>query len=194
MFLKFEMELWIASQAPPRADVVKSLKNGIVLNILGMGATVLGMQATVGALVAKALTTSSVPYYQASQSPVLALDVFLVQVLACSLILPFCMNHHLIKFAPVIISLLVLFSFFQHYLKQHCDLDFLTTTLHFTWKTYFCRAPLNVWGYCNRISNIHHVITFFRVFVSPATFMYQSLTLHNIVDSTRATGEWHPHV
>ena len=49
MFLKFEMELWIASQAPPRADVVKSLKNGIVLNILGMGATVLGMQATVGA-------------------------------------------------------------------------------------------------------------------------------------------------
>ncbi|KAG2649059.1 protein TIC 21, chloroplastic-like isoform X2 [Panicum virgatum] len=85
-------------KAPPRADVVKSLKNGIVLNILGMGATVLGMQATVGALVAKALTTSSVPYYQASQSPVLALDVFLV----------------------------------QHYLKQHCDLDFLTTTLHFT--------------------------------------------------------------
>ena len=80
MFLKFEMELWIASQAPPRADVVKSLKNGIVLNILGMGAAVLGMQATVGALVAKALTTSSVPYYQASQSPVLALDVFLVQV------------------------------------------------------------------------------------------------------------------
>lgn len=69
-------------KAPPRADVVKSLKNGIVLNILGMGATVLGMQATVGALVAKALTTSSVPYYQASQSPVLALDVFLVQASA----------------------------------------------------------------------------------------------------------------
>ena len=82
MFLKLKMELWIASQAPPRADVVKSLKNGIVLNILGMGAAVLGMQATVGALVAKALTTSAVPYYQATpgQSPVLALDVFLVQV------------------------------------------------------------------------------------------------------------------
>jgi hypothetical protein len=72
------------AKAPPRADVVKSLKNGIVLNILGMGAAVLGMQATVGALVAKALTTSSVPYYQATpgQSPVLALDVFLVQASA----------------------------------------------------------------------------------------------------------------
>jgi hypothetical protein len=47
-----------------------------------MGAAVLGMQATVGALVAKALTTS-VPYYQGippGQSPVLALDIFLVQV------------------------------------------------------------------------------------------------------------------
>jgi len=72
------------AKAPPRADVVKSLKNGIVLNILGMGAAVLGMQATVGALVAKALTTSAVPYYQATpgQSPVLALDVFLVQASA----------------------------------------------------------------------------------------------------------------
>ncbi|XP_062223859.1 protein TIC 21, chloroplastic-like [Phragmites australis] len=73
------------AKAPPRADVVKSLKNGILLNILGMGAAVLGMQATVGALVAKALTTSAVPYYQAAspgQSPVLALDVFLVQASA----------------------------------------------------------------------------------------------------------------
>ncbi|CAN6277796.1 unnamed protein product [Urochloa humidicola] len=73
------------AKAPPRADVVRSLKNGIVLNILGMGAAVLGMQATVGALVAKALTTSAVPYYQAAsagQSPVLALDVFLVQASA----------------------------------------------------------------------------------------------------------------
>ncbi|KAL6629991.1 hypothetical protein ACP70R_029756 [Stipagrostis hirtigluma subsp. patula] len=72
------------SKAPPRADVVKSLKNGIVVNIIGMGAAVLGMQATVGALVAKALTTSAVPYYQAApgQSPVLALDVFLVQASA----------------------------------------------------------------------------------------------------------------
>ncbi|KAL4302947.1 hypothetical protein GQ457_10G020570 [Hibiscus cannabinus] len=70
------------SKAPPRADVVKSLKNGIVLNLLGMGAAILGMQATVGFLVAKALTSSTNPYYQGispGYSPVLALDVFLVQ-------------------------------------------------------------------------------------------------------------------
>ena len=62
---------------------MKSLKNGIVLNLLGMGAAVLGMQATVGILVAKALTSSVNPYYQGTSpgySPVLALDVFLVQV------------------------------------------------------------------------------------------------------------------
>jgi hypothetical protein len=71
-------------QAPSRADVVKSLKNGIVVNLLGLGAAILGMQATVGLLVAKALTSSANPYYQGiapGYSPVLALDVFLVQVL-----------------------------------------------------------------------------------------------------------------
>lgn len=73
------------SKAPPRADVVNSLKNGIVVNLLGMGAAILGMQATVGLLVAKALTSSAVPYYQGvspGNSPVLALDVFLVQASA----------------------------------------------------------------------------------------------------------------
>lgn len=73
------------AKAPPRAEVVKSLQNGIVVNLLGMGAAILGMQATVGLLVAKALTTSAVPYYQGitpGQSPVLALDVFLVQASA----------------------------------------------------------------------------------------------------------------
>ncbi|KAK6159280.1 hypothetical protein DH2020_006594 [Rehmannia glutinosa] len=73
------------SKAPPRADVVKSLKNGIGVNLLGMGAAILGMQATVGLLVAKALTTSANPYYQGTppgSSPVLALDVFLVQASA----------------------------------------------------------------------------------------------------------------
>lgn len=50
-----------------------------------MGAAILGMQATVGLLVAKALTTSSTPFYQGTppgSSPVLALDVFLVQASA----------------------------------------------------------------------------------------------------------------
>lgn len=49
-----------------------------------MGAAILGMQATVGFLVAKALTSSTTPYYQGiapGSSPVLALDIFLVQVL-----------------------------------------------------------------------------------------------------------------
>lgn len=71
-------------QAPPRADVVKGLRSGIMVNLLGMGAALLGMQATVGFLVAKALTTSANPFYQGvsqGYSPVLALDVFLVQVL-----------------------------------------------------------------------------------------------------------------
>ncbi|XP_042382191.1 protein TIC 21, chloroplastic-like [Zingiber officinale] len=70
------------SKAPPRAEVVKNLKNGIVLNVLGMGAAILGMQATIGLLVAKALTTLSVPYYQGiapGKNVVLAMDVFLVQ-------------------------------------------------------------------------------------------------------------------
>ncbi|EEF43609.1 protein TIC 21, chloroplastic [Ricinus communis] len=73
------------SKAPPRADVVRGLKNGIVVNLLGMGAAILGMQATVGLLVAKALTSSANPYYQGispGYSPVLALDVFLVQASA----------------------------------------------------------------------------------------------------------------
>ncbi|EER90086.1 protein TIC 21, chloroplastic [Sorghum bicolor] len=73
------------SKAPARADVVKNLRNSIVLNVVGMAAAVLGLQATVGTLVGKALTTSAVPYYQGiapGQSPVLALDIFLVQASA----------------------------------------------------------------------------------------------------------------
>ncbi|GMP36267.1 hypothetical protein CsSME_00008449 [Camellia sinensis var. sinensis] len=50
--------------APPRSDVVKSLKCGILVNLLGMGAAVLGMQAMVGLFVAKALTSLATPYYQ----------------------------------------------------------------------------------------------------------------------------------
>ncbi|KAL6494696.1 hypothetical protein OROGR_031496 [Orobanche gracilis] len=74
-----------ANLAPPRADVLKSLRNGIVVNLLGMAAAILGMQATVGLLVAKALTASGTPYYQGippGSTPVLALDVFLVQASA----------------------------------------------------------------------------------------------------------------
>lgn len=73
------------AKAPPRAEVVKSLKNGILLNVLGMGAAILGMQATVGLLAAKALTSSANPYYQGispGSTPVLPLDIFLVQAAA----------------------------------------------------------------------------------------------------------------
>ncbi|CAN6482377.1 unnamed protein product [Victoria cruziana] len=71
-------------KAPARAEVIESIKNAILINILGMGAAVLGMQSTAGLLVAKALTSSATPYYQMrpGYSPVLALDVFLVQASA----------------------------------------------------------------------------------------------------------------
>ena len=74
------------SQAPPRSSVVANLKSGLIINLLGLGSTLLGLQATVGVLVAKALT-SSAPIYGAAglpsgYNPVLALDVFLVQVMA----------------------------------------------------------------------------------------------------------------
>ncbi|CAH8361906.1 unnamed protein product [Eruca vesicaria subsp. sativa] len=77
------------AKAPPRADVVKGLRSGIMVNLLGMGAAILGMQATVGFLVAKALTTSASPFYQGvsqGYSPVLGLDVFLVQASANTLL------------------------------------------------------------------------------------------------------------
>ena len=82
-FFKSWVVVCIVFQAPPRADVVKGLRSGIMVNLVGMGAAILGMQATVGFLVAKALTTSASPFYQGvsqGYSPVLALDVFLVQV------------------------------------------------------------------------------------------------------------------
>lgn len=52
----------------------------------GLGATLLGLQATVGLLVAKTLTNATANPFLAggagSYNPVLALDVFLVQVSA----------------------------------------------------------------------------------------------------------------
>ncbi|KAJ7569915.1 hypothetical protein O6H91_01G100100 [Diphasiastrum complanatum] len=84
-------------KAPPRVQVVKNLKNGVVINLLGMAATILGMQATVGALVARALTSSATPFLQGSSSynPVLALDVFLVQVKFSSSFDGFVVSEHL---------------------------------------------------------------------------------------------------
>ena len=56
---------------------------GILINVAGMGATLLGVSALVGTLVAKTLSNASVNPFMASAAgsynPVLALDVFLVQ-------------------------------------------------------------------------------------------------------------------
>ena len=57
---------------------------GVVINIVGLGSTLLGIQALVGVLVAKTLANASANPFIASAAgvynPVLALDVFLVQV------------------------------------------------------------------------------------------------------------------
>eukprot|EP00270_Netrium_digitus_P012865 TRINITY_DN4223_c0_g1_i1.p1 TRINITY_DN4223_c0_g1~~TRINITY_DN4223_c0_g1_i1.p1 ORF type:complete len:327 (+),score=69.15 TRINITY_DN4223_c0_g1_i1:62-982(+) len=86
-------------KAPSRASVVATLKRGVVINLVGMGATLLGLQSTVGQLVAKALTTSYQPFaagVPAGYSPVIALDVFLVQA---------CGNTVLAHFIGLVFSL-----------------------------------------------------------------------------------------
>ena len=57
---------------------------GAIINVLGAGATMLGLSATIGVLLAKTLTSATVnPFLATSSSnwnPVLAFDVFNVQV------------------------------------------------------------------------------------------------------------------
>lgn len=66
-----------------RSDVITMLEKGAIINILGAGASMLGLQATIGLLVAKTLTTATVNPFLASNTntwnPVLAFDVFNVQ-------------------------------------------------------------------------------------------------------------------
>ncbi|KAL6778427.1 hypothetical protein ACKKBF_B14750 [Auxenochlorella protothecoides x Auxenochlorella symbiontica] len=66
-----------------RYDVIGTLEKGAIINVLGLFATVLGLQSTIGMLVAKTLTTATVNPFMASSSgswnPVLAFDVFNVQ-------------------------------------------------------------------------------------------------------------------
>ena len=66
-----------------KEDVVATLEQGVALNIAGLASTLLGLQATVGLLVAKTLTNATANPFLAggsgAYSPVLALDVFLVQ-------------------------------------------------------------------------------------------------------------------
>ncbi|KAG7671763.1 hypothetical protein KSW81_004649 [Nannochloris sp. 'desiccata'] len=66
-----------------RTDVINMLEKGAIINALGAGASMLGLQATIGLLVAKTLTTATVNPFLASSTttwnPVLAFDVFNVQ-------------------------------------------------------------------------------------------------------------------
>lgn len=77
------------SKRVKKTDVLNTLMRGSWINVLGLGSTLLGLQATVGLLVAKTLTNATANPFLAggagSYNPVLALDVFLVQVcLHCS--------------------------------------------------------------------------------------------------------------
>ncbi|OIW06982.1 hypothetical protein TanjilG_18370 [Lupinus angustifolius] len=58
-----ELEKAKLDQVSKRLEKTASFKNGI-MNLLRMSAAILGMHATVGLLVAKALTSSANPYYQ----------------------------------------------------------------------------------------------------------------------------------
>ena len=66
-----------------RSDVINMLEKGAIINVLGAGASLIGLQSTIGILVARTLTTAAVnPYLGASNqalaSPV-AFDVFGIQ-------------------------------------------------------------------------------------------------------------------
>jgi len=67
--------------------VIKTLSSGITINLVGLAATLVGLEATCGLLFAKALSfAASSPYTPLAQaSPVQALDIFVVQVRACRL-------------------------------------------------------------------------------------------------------------
>lgn len=87
------------ANAPKKSGVQRNLKIGVSGNLLGMGATLLGMQAVVGFLVAKTLANATAnPFLSGgagSYNPVLALDVFLVQASTNCLLSHFvslCMN------------------------------------------------------------------------------------------------------
>ena len=82
---------FVATSSPPHSHtqvkkqtVVDMVTKGVIINVMGLGSTLLGIQALVGVLVAKTLSNASANPFIASAAgvynPVLALDVFLVQV------------------------------------------------------------------------------------------------------------------
>lgn len=76
-----------------RSDVINMLEKGAIINAIGAGASMLGLQATIGLLVAKTLTTATVNPFLASNTntwnPVLAFDVFNVQATTNALLAHF---------------------------------------------------------------------------------------------------------
>lgn len=88
-----------------RTDVINMLEKGAIINVLGAGASLIGLQATIGLLVAKTLTTAAVNPFLASSanpsswSPVLAFDVFGIQATT---------NCLLSHFASLIIALFLM--------------------------------------------------------------------------------------
>lgn len=88
-----------------RTDVINMLEKGAIINVLGAGASLIGLQATIGLLVAKTLTTAAVNPFLASSanpnswSPVLAFDVFGIQATT---------NCLLSHFASLIITLFLM--------------------------------------------------------------------------------------
>lgn len=101
------------TKAPPRAQVQSTLQFGVGINLLGLGATIVGLQATTGLLFAKTLSTAaSNPYVVGGArnfNPVLALDIFLVQAAG---------NTLLSHFISATISLLLLRSLSQDQQQQ----------------------------------------------------------------------------
>eukprot|EP00854_Cymbomonas_tetramitiformis_P009067 gene9067-10744_t len=81
---KLEKSVQEPQNAPSRAQVVRSLTTGIQINMTGLTSTMLGLQASCGLLFAKSLSFAAQnPYTVASNSsPVMALDIFVVQQLA----------------------------------------------------------------------------------------------------------------
>jgi len=74
------------TKAPPRSQVQDSLQFGVGINLLGLGSTIVGLQATTGLLFAKTLSTAANNPYVINGARnfngVLALDIFLVQAAA----------------------------------------------------------------------------------------------------------------
>lgn len=83
--LKTFMEASSVQSVPKirRSDVINMLEKGAIINVLGASATLLALQATIGLLVAKTLTSATVNPFMATNTtawnPVLAFDVFNVQ-------------------------------------------------------------------------------------------------------------------